>query len=167
MIITRSQIVPNHPTILDEEETFDKSFFKDSYPISDIKKCHLEGQLNRTGDIVTAHLHIEAVATLLDSYTNKPFDQKVIVDEAADLLLEENDQGEGYIVPGGQIDLSEIALRMIRSSLPIKILKPGSRLPKSGEGYSVLSEEEVLKQKHESYNPAFDALKDLDIKNKK
>lgn len=164
MIIARSQIIPNRPSLIDEDETFVASLFADSYPIASIKKCHLQGQLSRNGDIVIANLHIEAVVSLLDSYTNEPFDQKVIVDEDADLLLEEGGEGEGYIVPGNQIDLSEMAVRMIRSSLPIKILKPGSHLPKSGEGYSVLSEEEVSRGKTESYNPAFDALKNLKTK---
>ena len=108
-----------------------------------------------------------AEVVLLDSYTNEPFQKKIVLDEEADLLEEDNQEAEGYIIEGKEIDLSLLCLKMIRSSLPIKVLKPGSKLPKDGEGYRVLSEEDFQKEKENSYNPSFDALKDFDPDDKK
>jgi uncharacterized metal-binding protein YceD (DUF177 family) len=162
MIIKRSSILPNQPTLLDEDEAFSSSYFEDSYPIKDILSCHLKGQIAKTKTYLVADLSIEAKVVLLDSYTNEPFTQKVKLEETVDLLEQEDEEGEGYIVEGNEIDLSELCLKMIRTSLPIKVLKPGSKLPKSGQGFRVLSEEEVQKEKADSYNPAFDALKDYD-----
>ena len=72
---------------------------------------------------------------------------------------EEDDEGEGYIVPGNSVDLDEIALRIIVSSLPIKVVRPGPAKKVSGKGFRLLSEEEETVE----YNPAFDKLKDLEL----
>ncbi|OPZ34330.1 MAG: hypothetical protein BWY98_01110 [Tenericutes bacterium ADurb.BinA155] len=162
MIIKRSSILPNQPTLLNEDESFTPDYFKDSYPIKDILSCHLEGEIAKSKTYLQADLTITAKVVLLDSYTNEPFRQKITLQEKVDLLEKEDEEGEGYIIEGNEIDLSELCLKMIRSSLPIKVLKPGSKLPKSGEGFRVLSEEEIAKEKSENYNPAFDALKDYD-----
>jgi hypothetical protein len=59
-----------------------------------------------------------------------------------------------------------VALRIIASSLPIKVVRPGSRLPSSGKGYTVYSEAEYAKKKAEKTNPAFDKLQDFDVEKK-
>jgi Uncharacterized ACR, COG1399. len=167
MKILVSSITPERPTLLDEAETFTPDYFVDSYPIKDISSCHLDGQISKGKDYLHASFHIVAEVVLLDSYTNEPFQKKIVLDEEADLLEEDNQEAEGYIIEGKEIDLSLLCLKMIRSSLPIKVLKPGSMLPKDGEGYRVLSEEDFQKEKENSYNPSFDALKDFDPDDKK
>ena len=94
MIIKSSSILPNQPTLLDEDEAFSFSYFEDSYPIKDILSCHLKGQIAKTKTYLVADLAIEAKVVLLDSYTNEPFTQKVKLEETVDLLEQEDEEGE-------------------------------------------------------------------------
>lgn len=141
--------------------------FKDyvlSYPILGITKCHYEAKVSEVGDYAHASYKIEATLNLEDSRDGKPFIKNVNIEEDVDLLEDEDEVGEGFVVNGPDIDLDEIALKIINSSMPISVSRGKSSLPKSGEGYRVLSEEEAKAEKEDSYNPAFDKLKDFDSK---
>jgi uncharacterized metal-binding protein YceD (DUF177 family) len=142
----------------------DLSSYPLSYPLLGIKKCHYEAKVSKVGDYAHASYHIEATLLLADSRDNSPFTDNVTLDEDVDLLEEEDEVGEGYVVPGTSIDLDEIAYKIIASSLPISVSRHKSSLPKNGKGYRVLTEEEAAKEKESAYNPAFDKLKDFDTK---
>lgn len=162
MKILKSKLTPNHATEIDEDVSFAETDFSSSYPIKSIPKCHLKGTLLKKEDRITLEGTIAAEVELRDSYTDEPFLKKIKLQEAVDLVSEDDGEAEGYIVEGPEIDLSGLIVKLIRSSLPFKVLKPGSQLPPSGEGYSVYSEDEYVEKKKAEYNPAFDALKDFD-----
>jgi uncharacterized metal-binding protein YceD (DUF177 family) len=140
--------------------------YKLPYPIHAIKGCSYEAQLSKVGDYAHAAFSIKATLTLEDAVDAKLFDQKIALEEDCDLLQEMDEEGEGYLFEGSSIDLDEVCLKIIASSLPIKVTRPGSQLPKGGKGFRVISEEEAAKEKAESYNPAFDKLKDFDPEKK-
>ena len=89
-------------------------------------------------------------------------EKNVKVEEETDILEEENGEDDGFIIPGKFIDVEELSLAIIRFSLPIKVLAPGSKLPKSGTNYSVRGEDEA----EEEHSSPFDALLGLDLPDK-
>ncbi|MCI2111394.1 MAG: DUF177 domain-containing protein [Bacilli bacterium] len=133
------------------------------YPIRAVRSCSYFAELSKVGDYDHARFSIKADLTLIDAVDGALFEKKVDLREDCDIMKEMNEDGEGYLVSGSLIDLDDLALRIIISSLPIKATRPGSVLPRGGEGYRILSEEEKAAEKRGSRNPAFDKLKDFDV----
>lgn len=160
------QLIKSHltarPLYVDEDLHFEASHFASSYPILGVKKLHLQAEFSRDNAAVHAVMKISGRIILEDSYTAKPFEKNVKVEEETDILEEENGEDDGFIIPGKFIDVEELSLAIIRFSLPIKVLAPGSKLPKSGTNYSVRDEDEA----EEEHSSPFDALLGLDLPDK-
>lgn len=135
-----------------------------AYPLLGVKKCHYTVRVSKVGDYSHADFTISATLRVEDSRDAVAFDKKVNVKESIDILDVEDEEGEGYLVEGGDIDLDDLALKILHSSLPIRLVRPESALPKNGQGYRVLSEEEKEKEKAEAGNPAFASLADYPVK---
>jgi uncharacterized metal-binding protein YceD (DUF177 family) len=133
-----------------------------SYPLLKVVKCHYDAEVSKIGDYMAATYTIKATIQVADSRDNVPFMKKVDLQEDIDILDEEDSAGEGFVVSGSDIDLEELALRILSSSLPIRLVRDeGVSLPKSGKGYRVLTEEELAKEKDEEGDPRFASLKDF------
>lgn len=132
-----------------------------SYPVHAVKRCHYEVKVTKVGDYAQAAYQITADLLVEDARDAALFAYPVRFEEEVDLLDSEDSEGEGYIVEGKDIDLEEIALKLILSSLPLKLVRKKSSLPQSGKGYRVLSQDDYEKEKAEEGNPAFSGLKEF------
>jgi hypothetical protein len=157
--LSRASIVKGRSLAYEADASFDGCVLP--YPIHDIKKCHYEATINKRAGYDHAKFRIKCVLGLYDSRNGAVFEKPLELTEEADLLTSEDDNGEGYLVLENTIDLDDIALRIIVSSLPLKVVRDSSALPQGGRGYRVLSEEEKAAEKAESTNPAFDKLVDF------
>ena len=155
--VAKSAISAGHS--LDYAVDTDFHGYELSYPILGVEGCHYEASLSKFGGRNHADYVIDVTLRLEDSRDAVPFISHRHIDESADLLDEEDEEGEGYIVPGNSVDLDDIALRIIVSSLPIKVVRPEPAKKLSGKGYRLLSDEDQTVD----YNPAFDKLKDFDL----
>jgi Predicted metal-binding, possibly nucleic acid-binding protein len=136
-----------------------------SYPLVAVKRCHYDVKVERIGDYAHAAYTISATLSVLDSRDNVPFDKKMALSEDVDILDEEDNAGEGYVVQGGDIDLEELALRILVSSLPIRLVRSEEvALPKSGKGYRFISEDEHAEEKVKEGDPRLASLKDFEVK---
>ncbi len=157
----RKSHITGRPLPIDAELSFTKEHFENSYPIRGMKSCHVEGEISKHEGLIEASLLIEGVAILEDSYTAELFDKKLKVEGTYAILEDEDGEAEGFIVPGKVIELESLCLSILRFSLPIKVLKKGSKLPEEVAGVHVYKEgEEHLEDAHSS---PFDALADLDL----
>ncbi|MBP5092319.1 MAG: hypothetical protein J6328_07220 [Bacilli bacterium] len=161
MLLQKSHLT-YRPLLIDEELDFADFDFKGFYPILGVKNLRISSEWSRDNDVCHAKISLSGVVVLEDSYTAKPFEKKIRHSEEIDILEEENGEADGFIVPGKFIDVNELSLELIRFALPIKVLAPGSTLPKSGAQYSVRSAEEDV----EETSSPFDALLDLDLPDK-
>lgn len=161
MQLTKSHLT-SRPLCVDEDLHFEDSHFASSYPILGVKKLHIQAEFSRDNAVVHAVMKLTGRIILEDSYTAKPFEKSVKVEEETDILEEENGEDDGFIIPGKYIDVEELSLAIIRFSLPIKVLAPGSKLPKGGTNYTVRGEDEA----EEEHSSPFDALLGLDLPDK-
>ena len=141
--------------------SFDIEFNKDEYQnsyVRNISKCHVDISYRLYDNLLSLDAVISGVATLACCYTLQDVDH---VFEYKDSVLfcddEEKEDEDILIYKGNVIDLKEYLLSLVLASLPSKIIKPGASLPKDGEGYRVLSEEEFEKESHKKPSP-FDVL---------
>ncbi len=123
------------------------------YPIHKVNSCHYEVSVLNSGDYTEADYHIEASLHVEDSRDATLFDYDLEIDEAADLLDEEDSVGEGFLTPGEEIDLDDVALRLIESYLPIQLYHEGPSLLHDPH---FLTKEEYEKQQKELSPSPFD-----------
>jgi hypothetical protein len=130
------------------------------YPIIAVKECHYAASCRKLGKYPHADFSIHATLVLEDSLDASHFEQEVSIKEGVDLMEEEDDEGEGYVLPGSSVDLDDVALRILHASLPIKVVRPGGdgKRPKG-----LLSEEDYEESLKENASSPFDKLKDYDV----
>ncbi len=134
------------------------------YPLRDISNCHYEAKATRRGEYPHIDYSIKATLSLEDSRDGVLFSKDIKLTDSVDILDKEDDIGEGYVLPGSSIDLDLVALSIIVSSLPIRVTRSDSELPKSGEGYHVYREEDYLAlEKEKQKTSPFDVLSDIDF----
>ena len=76
---------------------------------------------------------------------------------------EEDSSQDCYYEPGVNIDLDPHILALILAEVPHNITKSGAKLPESGNGYRVLSEDQYLNEKKNKKNSAFDILDTIEF----
>ena len=91
------------------------------------------------------------------AYTLEEIPYSYHVKETIELADNEEDEFE---IINNQIDIDQIVITLIVSNVPMKVIKKGAKLPSSGDGYRVLSEEDAKKEKKSS---PFDVLDDLEL----
>lgn len=160
MKVYRTAITEARPLPLNEEFAFSKEECKPLYPLLEVKKAKIEGEITRTDDILTASFHLHAEVLFSDARTAKPFVQELDADELADLLEDElgDDEDEGFILPGSYFDTKEMVRQALLPLIPIAPHAEDSPLPENGEGYSFVEEGQ------ERTSSPFDAIPDPDEK---
>lgn len=140
--VAKSSITSDRSQLFEQKTTFEG--YPLSYPILRVKDCVYRCKVSKVGDYAHAAYAITAALEVEDSRDGKPFLKKIALAEDVDILDEEDTAGEGFLVDGSSIDLDELALRVILSNLPIRLVEDESEsLPKSGQGYRVLGEGEL------------------------
>lgn len=157
--------IPNTKKLVVEEIVeLDKEKFAPSFPILEIGKVFAKAKVNRYDDFINIHLSVKAEVILQCSYTLKPFKSKVSGEEEFNFTTFESEEDDDFIIyKGNRIDLDEYIYELIISSVPTSPKAPGARLPKSGEGYRVISEDDLLLEESTKGNDKFDKLADLDL----
>ena len=148
---------------LSEDLNFDPEVFKCHIPLQKVINCHCELKAQRFEEFIYVTLSIKAKVVLQCSYTLKDFETTISgVDELH--FAPSKDEDEDIIeYKGNTIDLDPYVFNLLSASVPLSPKAPNAKTPKSGNGYRVLSEEELAKEKEGSYNSQFDALKDLEF----
>ena len=164
MKIHRNLITPAKGASFDEDvdlSDLDYARFPSLKGLSDV---HAEGEFYRDEDEnLMVALRVSGVATLSDSRTSEIYDDPFDFEDEFQLLKDVAEEGEGYVFPENVIELHDVVFCAIHSYLPICPHKPGSKLPSSGEGYSILTEDEVKPLENTS---PFAALDDYDVEDK-
>lgn len=157
-----TQIPATKEYTLKEEITLDTTKFPLSFPLQEIKKISVVAKAQKFADFLALSLHLKADLVLICSYTLKPFDYVLKTsDEINFSFYDDNEEEDMVPLKGNVIELDEFVYRLLMASLPLKPVAPGATLPKSGEGYEVITDEEYYETK--KGNSAFDKLADLDI----
>ncbi len=165
MKITLSELALKKKLSYQDNISFDKDKYHLLKPILDILSCTVEVEAHHLNDGASLKLKIDSELLLESSYTLKPFRKKYHLSENLELTYrqEDKDNCDLIYVKGTTYDLDQDIFDLITNSVPPSIHLDEEKLPSSGKGYNVFTEEEYFKQKAESGNNAFDKLKDFDL----
>ena len=146
------------------EEDIDFSLLKaDENHVKRIEKCHVKVEATEFGEVLGCLVSGEADVIASCSYTLEDVPLHVSFKEQFFFSDEETDSEDCYFEPGVEIDLDPHILALILAEVPHNVVKSGASLPKSGNGYRVLSEDDLIAERKNRKNSAFDILDTLDI----
>ena len=153
MKINRLLLPEGKEIIFDEDVDF-SLYPGDKYHIRKINKCHALVKVRQYEDLLILDFHIKGEVITSCAYTLEDVIYPIDIKEIIELNGEEDDE---FIFEGDIIDLDPVILTLIISSVPMKVIKEGAKLPSSGDGYRFYTEDE----KKEKPSP-FDVLDDLE-----
>lgn len=163
MIISKTKLILDKTLVIQKDFLFDKEEHAFRTPFLAVKSCFGDVEITKYRDFIRISANLEVIAILECSYTLEPFDYGSTIHE--DILISENAVGEeeAIVLPGDDIELEKILFGLISSNLPIKPIKPGASLPKSGEGYHVIDDVSLAKDRALSGDLRFAKLDEIDL----
>lgn len=137
--------------------------FNETYITSVIKHYDsIEGTIEINpinGAIYELNFAIKTKLEVISSLTLKPFKKTLKIEDQYYFTTDPNFDSNDVLYTGENVDLDEIIFSLIVSSLPINLHAPNEGKIE-GDGYRVITEEEL--EKEEKSSP-FDILKDIDL----
>ena len=162
MILNRAILPLNKTETFNEEIDFSGSSFDENH-VKRIDKCLVKVDATEYGDVLRVQISGEADVVASCSYTLDDVPMKVKFHDDLYFSSEEDNSQDCYFEPGVNVNLDSYILALVLAEVPHNITKKGAELPKSGEGYRVLSEEEYLEEKKNKKNSAFDILDTIEF----
>ena len=148
---------------LEDEIDFSNHTFSSTYRIRKILSCRIKIDLVAFEDILEMKVEIKGEVVGACSYTDEDVNVKYHAKEDMTFSSDES-RGADYYEPHPIFELDPYILALIDSSVPLSIHKKGAKMPESGNGYEVLSEEEYLARKKEDKGPSpFDVLDQIEF----
>lgn len=162
MIINRAILPINKTETFNEDIDFSNQKFDDNH-VRCIKKCSVKVDATEYEDVLRVQVNGEADVIASCSYTLEDVPLKVKFKDEFYFSSEEDNSQDCYFEPGVNIDLDPYILALVLAEVPHNVTKSGASLPKSGDGYRVMSEEEYLEEKKNKKNSAFDILDTIEF----
>lgn len=155
-----------HQTLIQEIDLSDIEL-KSNYSLKGIKPFTVTVDFDTFTDVVETHIQGKVQVILECAYTLEHFEYEIVMDdELCFNFVNPNIEAECddcFYEAGPEIDLDPYLYAIILSYIPLKVIKPGANLPKSGQGYAILTEEEYA-TKHPTLNDEFgDLFDELDL----
>ena len=150
--------------VLDIEDDIDFSNAElDHSHIRKISSCHVKVHGQEYEDLIILEIKIEAEVVGVCSYSLEDVPLKLKFKDTLHFSNEIEDDEETIFEDKPIFDLDPYILELIITEVPMKIVKKGAKLPDSGNGYRVLSEEEYLKEKEEKKDSRWSKLDDVEL----
>ena len=145
---------------VEEEVDLSKVVFAIDSRIKKIDECHVIASFTRFEDAFDIALKVKGTLTAICSYTLEEFSFPYSFKER--ITAREDDAGD-YQIHNNFIDLEGVVIALIDSHVPLNVTKPGAKKPADGEGYRVLSEEELKEERSKTRDPRWAALDDIEL----
>ena len=150
--------------VLEQEGDIDFSNAQlDENHIRKIVSCHVKVNGREYDDLLVLELKVEAEIIGVCSYSLEDVPLKLKFKDSLEFSNETQDDDDIIYEEKPIFDLDPYILGLIIAETPMKIVKKGAKLPDSGKGYRVLSEEEYLKEKEEKKDPRWSKLDDIEL----
>ena len=147
-------------SIEDDLDFSSQSF--DPTHIRNIGKTHVKITGQDYEDFLVLNFEIVSDVIGVCSYTLEDVPLTIKVNTSLTFTYEEGDE-ETIHIDNPIFEVDEYILDLIIAEVPMKIVKKGAKLPSSGEGYRVLSEDEYNKEQEQKTDSRWAALDDIEL----
>ena len=146
MKLNRATLPEQKSQTFTEELDFSKQTFDENH-VKRIESCSVTVVATEFGDVMQCVISGKAHVVASCSYTLEDVPLDVKFHDSFYFTDSKDDEAEDcYYEPNVEIDLDPHILALILAEVPHNIVKNGAKLPKSGNGYRVLSEEDFIKE---------------------
>lgn len=147
-------------SIEDDLDFSSQSF--DPTHIRNIGKTHVKITGQDYEDFLVLTFEIVSDVIGVCSYTLEDVPLTIKINTSLTFTYEEEDE-ETIHIDNPIFEVDEYILDLIVAEVPMKIVKKGAKLPSSGEGYRVLSEDEYNKEQEQKTDSRWAALDDIEL----
>ena len=148
---------------LADDLSFDPEVFVCHSPLIEVKSCHVELKAQRFEEFIYVTISLKAKVVLECSYTLKHFESEISGSDELHFAPSKDEDEDCIDYKGTSINMDHYIFNLLSASVPLSPKAPNAKTPSSGNGYRVLSEDEFLREKEETGNSQFNALKDLEF----
>ncbi len=146
-----------------KEEIFTEKIDFSNFPFNEthvrrIPTCEAIVKATDYGETLRVIFQIKAHVIAVCSYTLEDVPMDLEFTDELEFTNVDYQDDEMIYEPENIIDMDPHILSLIFARIPIKVIKPGAKLPENGNGYSVLTEEQFLAEKSGKKNSAWDIL---------
>ncbi len=135
----------------------------DQSHIRKIASCHVKIKAHEYDDLIDMEVEVDTNIIGVCSYTLEDVPLHLHFKDSMQLSSEISDDDDIFYADKPIFDLDPYILGLIIAETPMKIIKKGAKLPSSGEGYRVLSEEEFKKEQEEKTDSRWSKLDDIEL----
>ena len=152
----------NKPVEIIEEIDTSNFTFPTHYKIVKIDSCKVKVRLTRFEMLTHARIEVTGSLTALCSYSGELFSFPYHTIEEMSFSDCEEDESSFY-EPNDTINLDPYIIAIIDNLVPINVTKPGAKKPNDGDGYRVLSEDDLAKERSSTKDSRWAKLDEIDL----
>lgn len=150
--------------VLELEDEIDFSHAElDQNHIRKIENTHVKVLAHEYEDLLVMDVNVECDIVGVCSYTFEDVPLHLKFKDSLEFSNEVEDDDDIFFEPKPIFELDPYILGLIIASTPTKIVKKGAKLPSSGVGYRVLSEEEYNSEKKKKADSRWSKLDDIEL----
>lgn len=150
--------------VLELEDEIDFSHTElDQNHIRKIENTHVKVSAHEYEDLLVMDVNVECDIIGVCSYTLEDVPLHLKFKDSLEFSNEVEDDDDIFFEPKPIFELDPYILGLIIASTPTKIVKKGAKLPNSGVGYRVLSEEEYNSEKKKKTDSRWSKLDDIEL----
>ena len=150
--------------VLELEDEIDFSNAElDQNHIRKIENTHVKVLAHEYEDLLVMDVNVETDIIGVCSYTLEDVPLHLKFKDSLEFSNEVEDDDDIFYEPKPIFELDPYILGLIIASTPTKIVKKGAKLPSSGSGYRVLSEDEYNSEKKKKVDPRWSKLDDIEL----
>ena len=150
--------------VLELEDDIDFSNAQiDTNHIRKIENTHVKVFAHEYDDLLTMDVYVECDIVGVCSYTLEDVPLHLKFKDSLEFSNEVEDDEAIFFEPKPIFELDPYVLGLIIASTPTKIVKKGAKLPSSGKGYRVLSEDEYQEEKKSKTDSRWAKLDDVEL----
>ncbi len=147
-----------------EEDLDFSSFSFDPTHIRGVSNTHVKVKGVDYDDYLILNIKINSDVIGVCSYTLEDIPLKININTSLTFSFLEEDEDVIHI-ESPIFDLDPYILDLIISEVPLTLVKKGAKLPSSGEGYRVLSEDQYEEEQKNKVDSRWSALDDIELDN--
>lgn len=152
----------NHTLDLEDEIDFSNAELDQNH-LRKISNTHVKVVAHEYEDLITADVYVECDIVGVCSYSLEDVPLHLKFKDSLEFSNEIDDDEDIFFEPKPIFDLDPYILGLIIASTPTKLVKKGAKLPESGDGYRVLSEDDYLEEKKKKTDSRWSKLDDIEL----
>lgn len=164
MKIFISSFKDNKPALVSDDIDFSNVDLTNCH-VHKIDSCHVDAYVTNFEEshLLKIDLKIKAKVHTTCAYSLEDVELDLSYKDNLMFSDEIKDDNDIIFYDSNTLILDEYILDSILNEVPLKIVKKGKKLPSSGEGYRILSEDEYLKEQEHKSDSRWSALDDIEV----